>query len=313
MDIERVACVGVGLIGHSWVTLFSLKGFSVAIYDVTEDILAKALSRVEANLRFLAEKKFIEQEDVESALGRIKTTSNISEAVAEADYVQESTFERYEEKKTVFKEMDSAAPAQTILASSSSGLLMTEIQRATEKPERCLVAHPWNPPHLIPLVELVPGERTSQEAVKATYDFMVKVGKVPIVLRKEVPGHIANRLQAAVWREAIALVDRGVASVEDVDKALYAGPGIRWAFMGSNMTLHLGGGPGGLEYFIEHLGPAFSVWWSDMDTWTSISPTRARKVVEGLKQVDFVQRRTMAELVEWRDERLVELLKILYK
>ena len=146
MEIKRIACIGVGLIGHSWATLFSLKGYPIVLCDQADEILAKATSRIEANLKFLAEKGLIRKSDIKTSLKRIQVTTCIAEAVAEADYVPESILERYEAKKSVFKELDSAAPSQTILASSSSGLLMTAIQKATKRPERCLVAHPWNPP-----------------------------------------------------------------------------------------------------------------------------------------------------------------------
>lgn len=208
--------------------------------------------------------------------------------------------------------MDSYAPSHAIIASSSSGLLISELQRIVTKPERCLIAHPWNPPHLLPLVELVPSKKTSSVTIDHAYDFMTRIGKMPVVVRTEVPGHIANRLQAAVWREAIDLVDRGVCSVEDVDKALVAGPGLRWAFMGSNLALHLGGGSGGLKYFIEHLGPAFSIWWRDMSTWEKISASAEAKIVQGIKESIQVKSKTTFELTHWRDTKLIQLLGLLY-
>ena len=312
MLIEKVACVGAGLIGHSWAALFAMKGYQVNVQDVGEDILASALNHIRSNLSFLAEEGLITRSDVKKALGRIRMTINISEAISDVDYVQESVFETYKEKKRMFKIMEAVAPEKAILASSTTGLLMTEIQKATKKPERCIVAHPWNPPLLIPLVELVPGEKTSLETINGVYKFMKKLGKIPVVLKGEVPGFIGNRLQIALWREAISLVDRGVASVEDVDKALRAGPGIRWAIMGSNLTLHLGGGAGGLEYLIKHIGPTFSQVWSDMDNWTKIPPSAARKIIEGVKKMDVTRGRTMEELIEGRDSKLVKLLKILY-
>jgi 3-hydroxyacyl-CoA dehydrogenase len=312
MLIEKVACVGAGLIGHSWVALFVMKGYQVDVQDVNEDLLVRAFNWIRSDLSFLAEEGLITRRDAEKAIGRMRMTTDISEAVSEADYVQESVFEDYKDKKRVFRIVDAAAPREAILASSTTGLLMTEIQKATKKPERCIVAHPWNPPLLIPLVELVPGEKTSPETVKTVYEFMKKLGKIPVVLRKEVPGFIGNRLQIAVWREAISLVDRGVASVEDVDKALCAGPGIRWAMMGPNLTLHLGGGEGGLEYFIKHIGPTYSQVWGDMDNWTKIPPSAAKKITEGVKKMDITRGRTMEELVKWRDRKLMKLLRILY-
>jgi 3-hydroxypropionate dehydrogenase (NADP+) len=308
---KNVACIGSGLIGHSWATLFAVKGYRVNLYDVDEGILRNAINRIKLNLETLAQAKLIE-EDMDTILSRIKTTTNISEAVEKVGYVQESVPESYEAKKPVFKKLDELTSQSTILASSSSGLLMTEIQKVTTKPERCLIAHPFNPPHLIPLVELVPGEKTSEKTIKSTYDFMLKLGKVPVVLKKEVPGFLANRLAAALWREAIDLVDKGVASVEDVDKALYAGPGLRWAIMGQHLIYHLNGGPGGIERFIDTFGPAFTSWWETMSTWTSISYSAAKKLVEGIKQMEILQKKTFEEIAKWRDEKVIELLKVIY-
>lgn len=299
------------MVGHSWATLFAVKGYSVTIQDVKEDILGRALSRIRSNIEFLVEKKLITSGRGDVAVKRIRATTRLEEAVGEADYVQESVYENYDVKKDVFRKIGVVNP-DAILASSSSGLLITPIQRVAKRPERCLTAHPFNPPHLIPLVELVPGEATSPETIETAAEFMRSLGKVPIVLKKEVPGHVANRLAAALWREVLDLVDKGVVSVEDVDKALTAGPGIRWAIMGANLTYHLGGLPGGIEYFIDHLGPAYSMWWRSMDPWTSIPHSAAKKVVEGVQQMEAVRTKTSEELTRWRDEKLVELLKVIY-
>ncbi|HHY96025.1 MAG TPA: hypothetical protein GX513_13600, partial [Firmicutes bacterium] len=196
-----------------------------------------------------------------------------------------------------------------LLASSSSGLLMTEIQKVTRHPERCLIAHPINPVYLIPLVELVPGERTSPEALAAAKGFLEGLGKVPVILRREVPGYLENRITAALWREAIDLVHQGVASVEDVDKTIWAGPGLRYALMGPHLIYHLGGGPGGIRHFVEHLHPAFQQWWSDMSTWTSIPEGAVESLEQGLQEV--MAGRSYQEMVAWRDGMLVKMLKLL--
>ena len=301
MGIRRIACVGAGLIGHSWATLFAVKGLSVNLQDLKEETLTEAMTKINSNLKFLAEKDVIKKEEAEAALKRIKTTKSLSKAVRDVDYVQESVFESYEVKKKIFSQMDAEAPLETILASSSSALLMSEIQDATTKPGKCLIAHPFNPPHLIPLVELVPGKKTSPETIKTTYEFMLKIGKVPVVLKKEVLGYIANRLSRRLYEEAVDLVDDGVATVEDVDKALSAGPGIRWAIMGPHLTYHLGGGPGGIEHFFEVFGKYYN-----------FRPSAVKKVIEGVKETEIVRTKSTEELVRWRDEKLVELLKILY-
>jgi 3-hydroxypropionate dehydrogenase (NADP+) len=311
MEIEKVACVGTGLIGLSWATLFASKGYTVTIQDQQEVNLTRAFNRIRSNLDFLARKGLLEGVTPQKLLRGINVTTNLSKAVKNVDYVQESVFENYKVKKAVFREMDAAAQKDTIFASSSSGLLITEIQKATTKPDRCLIAHPFNPPHLIPLVELVPGEQTSPEIVKISFEFMRRIGKIPVVLQKEVPGHIANRLSAALWREAIDLVDKGVASVEDVDKALRVGPAIRRALMGVHLTYHLGGGSGGIEHFVDNLGPAFSSWWKTMDTWTSITSSAATKVIEGVREINLVQTKTREDIENWRDEKILAILEVI--
>jgi 3-hydroxypropionate dehydrogenase (NADP+) len=303
--------VGAGLVGQGWAALFAVRGHRVILMDRTEDILANALERVKAHARFLAEAGLAP--DVGTAVERVETTTDLAEAVSDADYVQESVFESYDVKKTVYSRMDELTQDDTILASSTSGLLMTEIQRAAERhPERCIVAHPWNPAHLVPLVELSPGEMTSEETVRKTYALMESIGKVPVVLKKEVPGFIANRLSVALWREALDLVDRGVASAEDVDKAVRAGPGIRWAIMGPYLTYHLGGGPGGIEYLMRHIGASKSTWLETMAKWTVTPESAVENAIRGVAEMDIVRWKSFEELERWRDEKLVELLKLLW-
>lgn len=311
MEIRKVTCVGAGLIGHGWATLFAWKGCDVTLQDLKEDILKNALSQVRRNLQFLGQHELLRSESFEDCLARIRTTSDLKEAVGEADYVQESVYESYKAKKEVFKSMDAAAPPHTILASSSSTLKMSAIQRVTEKPDRCIVAHPWNPPHLMPLVEVIPGRLTSAETIEETKEFMTRLGKVAVVQKKEVSGTIGNRLAAALWREAIDLVHKGVADLEDVDKAVSAGPGIRWAVLGPHLSYHLGGGEGGIEYYLRHLGPAMTARWRTLATWTSIPPSAEKKIIQGVKKMQLLKEKSFAEIVDWRDRKLVELLKVL--
>ena len=309
--ISKVAVVGAGTIGAGWATLFACRGYPVQMYDSASGGCEQALGRISKNLDFLASRGLVDDDEVEPSLRRIQVADSIDEAVAGVDFVQESVAERYDVKKSVFRQMDLAAPAEAILASSSSGLLISQIQKATTRPGRCVLAHPFNPPHLIPLVEIVKGQATDQDTIEATRDWMAGLGKVPVVLSKEVPGHIANRLQAAIWREAIDLVDQGVASVEAVDKALCAGPGLRWALMGQHMIFHLGGGPGGLEYFINTLGQGvFSTLWRDLATWTSVTDEMKASLISGIQDEQGDQ--TLEDVAAWRDDKLVELLKMVY-
>ena len=307
-QIEKVAVIGAGTIGASWAALFAANGCRVNLQDIEEKCLEQALKTVTTYLDCLAKGGMLNG-DPEYSINRILPTTDLAWAVKEVEFVQESVSERYEVKKEVFALIDSVCPEHVILASSSSGLSITEIQKVVKKPQRCLIAHPFNPPHLMPLVELVPGKRTSRETVERAYRFYAGMGKTPLRVKKEVPGHIANRLCAALWREAIDLVDQGVASVKDVDLAVCAGPGLRWALMGPHLIYHLGGGSGGIEEFIEHLGPAYESWWRSMSSWTSIPHGAVEKVVEGVKEE--VGSKNMEELCRERDEKLLSILKVL--
>jgi 3-hydroxypropionate dehydrogenase (NADP+) len=311
MNITKVACVGVGLIGHSWATLFSLKDLEINIYDISDEYLKKAYKKIEENLKFLEKEKIIEKGKISESLSKIKKTTNFIEAIKDVDYVQESIPENYVTKRDIYKKMDSYAPKNAILASSTSGLLMSNIQKVTKRPSRCIIAHPCTPPHIIPLIEIVPGQKTSKNTVKTTYDFMVKNGKTPVVLKREVYGYIINRFQAALLREAIDLVDREVATVEDIDKAFRAGPGIRSAIMGPYLRAHLAGGSGGIEYFIKTLLPTYSYRWKDMATWTAVPQSSIKKIIQGTKGMKMVEEHNFKELCKWRDKNLVKLLKII--
>ena len=309
MDITKVACVGAGLIGQGWVTLFSAQGVEVILQDVTEAILEKAIHQVTLNLRLLETNNLLRQGKANAALKRITTTTNIAEAVDLVDYVQESVPDNYDVKKQVFKEIDALAPNHAILASSTSGLLMTKIQKETKRPERCVLVHPVLPVHLIPLVEIVGGEQTSLETVKIAYEFMLKLRKIPVVLNREVPGYIINRLQAALLREAIDLIDKGIASAEEVDKAFCMGIGLRDPLIGPFLRIHLAGN--GVEHFIENFSQSYSYRWETMDAWTSIPPSATKKIIQGVYEMDVVHTKTLEEIKSWRDEMLVKLLKVI--
>jgi 3-hydroxypropionate dehydrogenase (NADP+) len=309
MDIHKVACVGAGLIGQGWAALFSSKGFEVVLQDVNETILEMSAKGVRSHLMFLEANNFLKPGEAEAALRRIKMSTLIREAVGHADYVQESVFDHYEIKKQVFKEMDVEAPDHAILASSSSGLLMTEIQKATKRPQRCVLVHPVLPVYLMPLVEIVGGEQTSRETVMAAYDLMKRLGKVPALLKREVPGYIINRLQAALLREAIDLVDKDVASPEEVDKAFCMGIGLRDPIIGPFLRIHLAGN--GIERFIENYSQSYRNRWETMETWTSIPPSAAKKVIRSVKEMEVVRTKTLEEIKNWRDEMLVKLLKLI--
>ena len=309
MKIRTVACVGAGLIGQGWSTLFCSKGLKVSLYDVTGDILRLSLDHISSSLRFLEANNLLKPGEASAALKRIKPTTDLAEAVANADYVQESVPDNYEIKKRVFQEMDAHAPDHAILASSASGLLMTEIQKVTKRPQRCVLAHPMLPTHILPLVEIVGGEKTSADTVVTTQEFMKAMGKTPVVLNREIPGYIVNRLQAALLREAIDLVDKGIATAEDVDTAFCTGIGLRDPLLGPFLRIHLAGE--GVERFFEHLSRSYQYRWETMETWTSIPQSAVKAVVQGVKEIEIVKEKTLEEIRQWRDEMLVRILKVL--
>ena len=311
MNVESIAIIGTGVIGSSWAAFYASKGFQVKMWDVDAELCQKGYQQAVDIIRLLQVQGILSGDKGEASISRIGSTSGLEQAVENVQLVQESVAENYEIKQQVFKSLDAHTEANVILASSSSGLLMTPIQQVTDHPGRCLIAHPFNPPHLIPLVELVPGDGTDEQTISKMKVFYEELGKVPVVLKKAVPGHIANRLALALWREAVDLVVQGIASVEDVDKAVSAGPGLRWAVMGPHMIYHLGGGAGGMDHFIDHFAPAVKVWWESLATWTTLPPEAKTMLVDGLKAE--IGDRTLSDMNRRRDEKLIKILKILYE
>ena len=260
-------------------------------------------------MKFLETQGLVQKGSIEAGRDRIKTTTDIADACGHADYVQESVPDNYEIKKRVFEEMDAAAPAHTILASSASGLLMTGIQEVTTRPDRCVLVHPILPVHLIPTVEIAGGEKTSHTTVQKARKFMEQMGKSPVLLRREVPGYIINRLQAALLREAIDLVDKGIASPEEVDKAFCRGTGLRDPVVGPFLRMHIAGN--GIEDFIENFAQSYRYRWETMETWTSIPPSAIDAVVKGTRDMEIVCEKSLGEMRAWRDEMLVKILKLM--
>lgn len=309
-EIKNVAIAGSGLIGASWAAFYAGKGFGIKLYDADKSRCDLGLTKAVEYLTFLGNHDAISQDVCKKAIDSIQCVENLNELAEDVELVQESVTENYDVKKEIFRKLEEFATSECIFASSSSGLLVSEMQKEMKHPERALIAHPFNPPHLIPLVELVPGKKTRPELINFMAYFFEKLGKTPVILKKEVPGHIANRLQAALWREAIQLVIDEVASLEDVDKALRTGPGLRWALMGQHLIFHLGGGTdGGIGYFVDHIGVSFEKLWKDMAKWDRLPEETKEKLVTGIKEQ--MHGREIKEIATWRDEKLVELLKVI--
>jgi carnitine 3-dehydrogenase len=316
-NIKKAAVLGGGMIGSSWATNFLWKGLPVHVYDINEEALKTARARIRGNLEYLVSKGILQADKMNVALGLARYTTDLAEALKDVQFIQECALEKYETKRALLKEVDQYALKDAVFASSTSGLLITEIAKDSKHPERCLGAHPYNPPHLIPLVEIGKGKKTSEDTVRKTYDFYKSLGKEPVVLRKEAMGFIANRLSVALYREAVDLVMRGVCSVEDVDKAVNYGPGLRYALMGPNLIYQLGGGPHGLTGIMTNIGTTVEAWWADMADWKKWPEGWLAKAQEGVNQ-EMTNRspdtgRTNEEIVRWRDDGLIELLKFLKK
>jgi 3-hydroxyacyl-CoA dehydrogenase len=300
--IQRIAIVGTGVIGASWAALYLARGLSVVATDPAPNAEANLRGYIDAAWKDLT----VIGLSPNASRDRLQFTLDMKKALADADLVQENGPERQDFKIKLFAEMDAAAPSDSIIASSSSGLTMSMMQSACTHPERCVIGHPFNPPHVVPLVEVVAGEKTSPETVQRAIAFYASIGKKPIHVRKEVVGHVANRLQAALYREVVHLIEHGVLDVADSDAAVCWGPGLRWGVMGPNLLFHLGGGQGGIRHFMEHLSGPVATWWKDLGTLTEFSPQIKQTIIDGvLKEAG---NRSIEELERERDTMLLELL-----
>lgn len=303
-DVEITACLGAGVIGASWTALFLASGRSVAVFDPASETGVFVRDYVERAWPVMEALGLTERGTPDA----VTFHRSAGEAVRNADFIQESVPERLPIKHDLFAEIAPKLKANAILASSASGLTLSQMQAGWQDPRRVVLGHPFNPPHLIPLVEVMGNEHTDAGVVEKAEAFYADIGKVTIRVQKEVPGHVANRLQAAVWREAIHLVQSGVASVADVDKAMSAGPGLRWAAMGPTMLFNLGAGPDGLAAFCDHFGDTFNGWWADLGK-PVLDEATASMLVDGVAKVS--NGRSIKELSEQRDRMILALQKAL--
>jgi 3-hydroxyacyl-CoA dehydrogenase len=302
--IRRVAIIGTGVIGASWSALFLAKGLEVVATDVAPN--------AEAALKRFIESAWPVLKRLGLATGasqsKLSFTADLATAVKGADLVQENGPERIEFKKKLYGQLDELLPADVIIASSSSGLTMSEIQSACRShPERCVIGHPFNPPHLVPLVEIVGGAKTSEETIQRVAEFYTALGKRTVRLHKEVPGHVANRLQSALSREVYYLVAEGVVTAADADTALSWGPGLRWGIMGSLLLNHLGGGQGGIEHFFEQFTGPLTAWWKVLGQ-PVLTPEVQKQLIDSVRAE--VGSRSVDELAAERDEMLLQLIEL---
>ena len=299
-DISHTAILGAGVIGASWTALLLASGRSVSVYDPGPN--------VEGSVRNYLERAWPALEEL-GLTGRatpdaVSFAKSAGEAVDSADFVQENVPERLPIKHAAYREIEPILSADAIVSSSTSGLTLEALQEGWTEPANLILGHPFNPPHLIPLVELTANSRTNPAVLEAAEAFYNDIGKVTIRIKKGLPGHVANRLQAAVWREAVHMAVEGVASVEDIDKAMWAGPGLRWAAMGPTMLFHLGAGEGGLRAFCDHFKDTFNGWWDDLGD-PRLDEDVIEKLVAGI--ADQTKGRTTEDLAQNRDKTLTAL------
>jgi carnitine 3-dehydrogenase len=301
--IRRIAIVGTGVIGASWAAEFLARGFDVVATDPAP--------KAEANLREYIDEAWKDLTSIGLSKGasrdRLSFTTNMKEALSEADLVQENAPERPDFKIKLYAEMEEVAPVDSLFASSSSGITPSVIQSQCKHPERVVIGHPFNPPHIIPLVEVVGGSKTSPDAIAQAISFYASIGKKPIHLKKELPGHVANRFQAALYREMLYLIEQGVLSVEDTDAAVCYGPGLRWGVMGQSLQWHLGGGAGGIQHFMDHLMPPLEGMMKALGT-PNITPELKQKVINGVMRE--AAGRPVDQLAQEENRVLIGLLKL---
>ena len=301
--IHRIAIVGTGVIGASWAAQYLARGFDVVATDPAPS--------AEAELRKYVDEAWQQLDAIGLSPGaardRLSFTSDMKQALANADFVQENAPERPEFKIKLFADMDDATPLDSIIASSSSGITPSVMQSKCKHPERVLIGHPFNPPHIIPLVEVVGGTKTAPAAIQQAMAFYASIGKRPILLRKEIPGHVANRLQLALYKEVIYLIEQGVLSVADADAAVSWGPGLRWGIIGPNLQFHIGGGAGGIKHFLEGvfdgLLPVFNALGSPR-----ITPELKRTIADGV--IAEAGNRSVEQLAKQENKLLIALLRL---
>ncbi len=303
---RKIAIVGAGLIGQSWAITFARAGYNVALFDALAGAVENAHDQIARSCESLEEFDLLSGQDGAEVCARIRSAATMQDAVDGVCHVQENTPENLEIKRVIIKDIDRATPKDAVIASSTSALLPSQFSEGLEGAHRCLVAHPLNPPHLIPAVELVPGPSTSAETMATTTALMKSIRQTPICTLREVEGFIMNRLQGAILDEAFDLVERGLSSPEDVDAAMRDGLARRWVFMGPFETIDLNA-PGGVADFIDRYGPAYDRIGAHRPDRTDWSGPVAESVIQALQWYD---RRTRSN---WRDDRLAKLAKFVEK
>jgi carnitine 3-dehydrogenase len=302
--VRTVTCVGAGVIGGGWVAYFLARGYRVVAWDPAEDAESRLRHLVEAAWPALTELGLAEGASIDN----LTVEADLASACAQADFVQESAPEDLALKRRLLADISAATPADVVISSSTSGYGMSEMATEADHAERLVVGHPFNPPYLIPLVEVVGGTATSADVVEWTAAFFRHAGKSVIKMDREVPGFVANRLQEALWREALHMVEAGEATVEEIDLSITDGPGLRWALQGPMLTFHLAGGQGGMAHMLDHFGPSLLSPWTRLDA-PELTPELRDAVVEGCERE--ADGRSIDDLVAERDRGVIAILRAL--
>jgi len=305
---RKVAVIGAGEIGVGWAALCASAGWPVAIFDLDPSAVERASSEVERRTRALVALGRAPESIVERGLRELERANFLSEAVQDADWVIEAIHEDVIAKQKLLAGIEQAANGEALISSSSSGLSPTEIFGRMRALDRCLVTHPLNPPELIPLVEVVPEGRTSAATIARAVDYLRALGRHPIVLKKAIAGYVVGRVAAAVWRECIDLVLKGVISVDDLDRAVSLGPGIGWAAAGPHLTYHLAAGEGGIRIFTQQLLASFESWWQELAHWSQLDPEQQRVLTQAIERA---YKGKIEFLRQARDRRLSAILRSL--
>jgi carnitine 3-dehydrogenase len=302
--VRTVTVIGTGVIGGGWAAHFLRRGYDVIAWDPGPDAAARLSAMLDTAWPSLERLGLSPGAD----RARLRWADTLEEALADTDFVQESSPEVLDAKVRLLSLIDDATSPEVVVASSTSGLLMTDMAVECTNPGRFLVGHPFNPPYLIPLVEVVGGRKTDPDAVTWAEAFYTASGKISLTMEQEVPGFVGNRLQEALWREALHMVNSGQATVQQIDDSIVHGPGLRWAIMGPMLTFHLAGGPGGMGHMLDHFGPALLEPWTRLEAPELTSELRDRVVAGAVAEAGG---RTVSELEQKRDAFLVDLLLLL--
>ena len=303
---DTIAVIGTGVIGTGWIIRFLFNKKKIKVFDPSKKqkkFLLNEIKRTSKTLeRFYAKKINLEKQ--------LFFCNTVQEAVKNAGLIQENAPENEKLKTKVIKDISLSSPKSAIIASSSSGLLPSKIQAQAKNPERVLIAHPFNPVYLLPLVELVPGKKTTKANILKANRFYSKIGMKTLTLKKELPGYLSDRLQESMWRESLHIINEGYASTKDLDDAIIYGPGLRWSLMGTFLTFHLAGGESGMKHMLEQFGPALKLPWTKLKA-PKLTDNLKKKIIQGTKIQS--KNKSIENLSNLRDNFLIDLQKLLKK